>query len=220
MSCSWNHTRKKVVTFSDWLLSLSIWLSDSSLSSEGLTGRFLLVMNNIPSSEGTAVCLSANGELVVIKTCVSTFENWGKPRETEEKLSPVTPYRDYAVRLLLPFPTFVRVRVCVCVCVWLWVCKRAQSPSRVWLCNLMGCSPPGSSVHGIFQARILKWVAISSSRGSSWSRDQTCVSWIGRQILSQCTTIIFGLTQHGTYILIPLFLISCDFALFMFTNSL
>ena len=32
------------------------------------------------------------------------------------------------------------------------------------LCNLMGCIPPGSSVHGIFQARILEWVAISSFR--------------------------------------------------------
>ena len=39
-------------------------------------------------------------------------------------------------------------------------------------------SPPGSSVHGIFQARILEWVAISSSRGSSRHRDWTHVSWI------------------------------------------
>ena len=38
------------------------------------------------------------------------------------------------------------------------------------------CSPPGSSVHGISQARIPEWVAISSSRGSSWPRDQTHVS--------------------------------------------
>ena len=35
------------------------------------------------------------------------------------------------------------------------------------LCNSVDCSPPGSSVHGIFQARILKWAAISFSRGSS-----------------------------------------------------
>ena len=41
----------------------------------------------------------------------------------------------------------------------------------------MDSSPPGSSVHGIVQARILEWVAISSSRGSSWLRDQTHVSW-------------------------------------------
>ena len=47
------------------------------------------------------------------------------------------------------------------------------------LCYPVDCSPPGSSVHGISQARILEWVAISSSRGSSWPRDQThdsCVS--------------------------------------------
>ena len=49
--------------------------------------------------------------------------------------------------------------------------------SRVWLCNPLDCSPPDSSVHGISQARILEWVAISFSRGSSWPRDWTHVSW-------------------------------------------
>ena len=42
----------------------------------------------------------------------------------------------------------------------------------------MDCSPPGSSIHGILQARILEWVAISFSRGSSWPRDRTQVSHI------------------------------------------
>ena len=59
---------------------------------------------------------------------------------------------------------------CVCVC------------CRVRLCDPMDCSPPGSSVHGILQARILVWVAISSSKGSSQPRDQTyvsCVSCVG-----------------------------------------
>ena len=48
--------------------------------------------------------------------------------------------------------------------------------------------PPGSSVHGIFQARILKWVAIFYSRGSCQHKDQTCVSFIsctGRWVLYQ-----------------------------------
>ena len=45
------------------------------------------------------------------------------------------------------------------------------------LCNPMDCSPPSSSVYGILQAKILKWVAISSSWGSSWPRDLTCVSY-------------------------------------------
>ena len=43
-------------------------------------------------------------------------------------------------------------------------------------CNSMDCSPPGSSVHGISQARILEWVAISFSKGSSQPRGQTCIS--------------------------------------------
>ena len=46
------------------------------------------------------------------------------------------------------------------------------------LCDPMDCSPPGSSVHGIFQVRVLEWVAISFSRGSSQLRDQTQVSRI------------------------------------------
>ena len=51
------------------------------------------------------------------------------------------------------------------------------------LCNPMDCSPPGSSIHGILQARGLEWVAISFSRGSSWPRDWTQVSRIGRETL-------------------------------------
>ena len=46
------------------------------------------------------------------------------------------------------------------------------------LCNAMDCSPPGSPVHGVLQARILEWVAISFSRGSSLPRDWTQVSCI------------------------------------------
>ena len=48
---------------------------------------------------------------------------------------------------------------------------RAQSHQTLW--DPMDCSPPGSSVHGISQARILEWVAISYSRGSSHPRDWT-----------------------------------------------
>ena len=48
--------------------------------------------------------------------------------------------------------------------------------SFLTLCVPMDCSPPGSSVYGILQARILEWVATLSFRGSSQSRDQTCIS--------------------------------------------
>ena len=44
--------------------------------------------------------------------------------------------------------------------------------------NSMDCNPPGSSVHGILQARILEWVAMPFSRGSSQPRDQTHVSYV------------------------------------------
>ena len=51
------------------------------------------------------------------------------------------------------------VCVCVCVCTHMCVC----SLCHVQLCDPMGCSSPGSSVHGIFQARILEWISVSES---------------------------------------------------------
>ena len=72
---------------------------------------------------------------------------------------------------------------------WLDACVLAQLLSHVWLFwDPMDCSPPGSSVQGIHQARILEWVAISSSRGSSWPRDRTFISCLGRQILYHWAT--------------------------------
>ena len=60
-----------------------------------------------------------------------------------------------------------------------YACVHAKSPwSCPILCDPMDYRSPGSSVHGIFQARTLKWVAISFSRGSSQLRDWTCVSCI------------------------------------------
>ena len=55
----------------------------------------------------------------------------------------------------------------------LFLLDRLCAQSCPGLCNPMDCSPPGSSVHGIFQARILAWIAIFFSRGSSWPRDWT-----------------------------------------------
>ena len=61
--------------------------------------------------------------------------------------------------------------------------EKCESESEVaqacpTLCDPMYCSPPGSSVHGILQTRILEWVAISFSRGFSRPRDRTQVSCI------------------------------------------
>ena len=70
----------------------------------------------------------------------------------------------------------------MCACSVAWPCPT--------LCDPGDYSPPGSSVHGVSQARILEWVAISYSRGSSQPRDQThisCVSCTERRFLYHCT---------------------------------
>jgi len=61
-----------------------------------------------------------------------------------------------------------------------WTLKALVLLAQSWLalCDPMDCSPPGSCLHGILQARILEWVAIPFSRGSSWPRDRTQVSCI------------------------------------------
>ena len=63
----------------------------------------------------------------------------------------------------------------------LWLCFSVYvcvlvAKSCLTLCDPMDCGPPGSSVHGMLQARILEWVAILFSRGSSRPRDRTWVS--------------------------------------------
>ena len=65
----------------------------------------------------------------------------------------------------------MHMRECICVCD---LCLVAHSCPT--LCHPMDYSPPGSSVHGILQARILEWVAMPSSKGSSQPRDPTQVS--------------------------------------------
>ena len=54
--------------------------------------------------------------------------------------------------------------------------KSEVAQSCPTLCNPVDCSLPGSSIHGIFQARVLEWGAISFSRGSSWPGDWTWVT--------------------------------------------
>ena len=75
-------------------------------------------------------------------------------------------------------------------CHFLLQCMKVQSESEVaqscpTLSDPMDCSPPGSSIHGIFQARVLEWDAIAFSRGSSWPRDRTQISCI----VSRCFTV-------------------------------
>ena len=65
------------------------------------------------------------------------------------------------------------------IAVFLSMCTRVLSHfSRVRLCDPVACSPPGFSVHGILKARILEWVAMPSSRGSSQPRDGNHISHV------------------------------------------
>ena len=85
----------------------------------------------------------------------------------------------------LPFPLFAfrtegnslqkrkqhHCRACVCVC----VCALSHSVMTDF-CAPLNCSPPGSSVHEISQVRVLEWVVISYSRGSSQARNRNCIT--------------------------------------------
>ena len=73
--------------------------------------------------------------------------------------------------------------VCVFVCLVPQLCST--------LYDIIDCSPPGSSVHGLLQARILEWVAIPFSRGSSWPKDQTQVSCIAGGFFTVWATLTF-----------------------------
>ena len=77
-------------------------------------------------------------------------------------------------RGLLVHPSGPHLCVCVCVYVCVYVCVHSLQLCLT-LCSHMGCSPPGSSVHGILQARILEWVALPSSRRSSQPRNPALI---------------------------------------------
>ena len=85
-------------------------------------------------------------------------------------------------RLCLFFRTLEGILICCCCLV---------TKSCLTLCHPMNCSPPGFSVHGTSQARILEWVAISFSKESTRHRKRTqasCVACIGRRVLYHCVT--------------------------------
>ena len=68
---------------------------------------------------------------------------------------------------------------------WICVVLCSVAQSCLTLCDPVDCSPPGSSVRGVLPARILEWVAMISSRGSSQPRDWTCITCVS------CTVVRF-----------------------------
>jgi len=106
-----------------------------------------------------------------------------------------------------------------CVCVHA-CCVHSQS--YLTLCDPVDCSPPGSSVHGISQVRILEWVAISCSRRSSQPKNWTwvsCPSCIGGRILHHLRYLGRPYTFVRTYIYIYMYKFSEPFPLLIITNT-
>ena len=79
-----------------------------------------------------------------------------------------------------------------------WKVKVLVTESCPTLYDPMDHRPPGSSVHGILQARILEWVAVSLSRGSSWLRDGTWVSCIAGRFFTIWATKEANYPQNAT----------------------
>ena len=124
-------------------------------------------------------------------------------------LKSFTPFLSLCV-YVMHIHIYIYVGLCIHICMIIYIlCGSLVIQLCPIPCNLMDCSIPGSSVHGISQARILEWVAISSSRGSSWPRDLTHISCIaGRFFTTEppekpiyIHTYIYSSNSQGTYIL-------------------
>ena len=116
----------------------------------------------------------------------NTFCKWHSQYFVYAHLAHLNSWKAQTTFLFLHIPLFRR---CVSELAWdiltlrvlgiFYLCMHAKSfQSCPTLCNLMDCGLPGSSIHGILQARTLEWIVMPSYRGSSWSRDRTCVSYI------------------------------------------
>ena len=93
---------------------------------------------------------------------------------------------------------------CNYFCIHLYESESEVTQSCLTLCDPMDCSLPGFPVHGVFQARVLEWVAISFSRGSFWPRDRTQVSCIAGRCFTLWATreyyITIGLSKSCLWI--------------------
>ena len=126
--------------------------------------NFLLI--GVVLSEDKEGTLSRWAEEITMYKASSALKTSINPSFREVALSPTSTY---------PVPGQTRL---------LSVCVKSLSRVQLFATPWTVCSPSGSSVHGILQARILEWVAISFSRGSSQPRDRTQVSHIaGRRFI-------------------------------------
>ena len=118
----------------------------------------------------------------------------------EKKLLDIMLFLNFQMVKLLEFQQINGTLPCLLeiVVYSLWRASKLRCFRRVRLFDPMDCSLPGSSVHGILQARILEWVAMPSSSGSFWPRDWTQVSCITGRFFSAeplGKSIFYGITN-------------------------
>ena len=117
---------------------------------------------------------------------IKRWEVWYALALVNPQRIPIIPFTQVKTDQLSSYGYLTKETIQEILMACLFACLSAQS--CLTFCDPTDCSPPGPSVHGILQGRILEWVSISSSRGSSWPRDGirvSGVSCIGRQFLYQ-----------------------------------
>ena len=149
------------------LLVKIIWLYMHGLIS-GRISFVQLIFISIPS-------LMPHRSIIKLEKKMST-NVWYFPRKKKPLYLLGCLYFHVHFRISLSISILSLIRIMIGIVINLLIVLVAQS--CLTLCNPMGCSLPGSSVHGILQARILEWVAMPFSEGSFWPRKQTHVTWI------------------------------------------
>ena len=103
-------------------------------------------------------------------------------------------YVDMSLHIFFSFNLFLLEIFWVKYAIYVYMhAKSLQSCPTLW--DPMDNSPPGSSAHGILQARILEWFAMPSSRGSSWPRDWTLPALAGEFFTTSASKSLNGKTE-------------------------
>ena len=121
--------------------------------------------------QGRCLCITPNPSDIVVQPMSTAYEAGGRlPREPLEEAGSHSALRSRECIFILVWgpgwSSGVCVCVCVCVCVRARACTCVHAQSCLILCNSLNCSPPGFSVSGILQARILEWAAIPFPKSS------------------------------------------------------
>ena len=156
----------------------SLFLLQGNLPNPGIEPRSLaLQVNSLPSEPPGKPRNTGVGSLSLLP---QIFLTSGSPAFLVDSLPAELPGKPRLCSLRLELRTFT---------LWDWVLPSVlRRQINIWWCINMDCSPPGSSVHGILQERILEWVAIPFSKGSSRPMNWTWVSCIAGRFFTDWAT--------------------------------